>query len=39
MVKERHPFSKAFKSEILFKMQKNKMVVAVYFIDFSLCWF
>jgi hypothetical protein len=37
MVQERHPLTKAFKSEILFKMQKKlKMVVTVYFIHFSI---
>ncbi len=37
MVQERHPLTKAFKSEILFEMQKNalRMVVTVYFIHFS----
>jgi hypothetical protein len=37
MVQERHPLTKAFKSEILFKMQKKlKMVVTVSFIHFSI---
>jgi hypothetical protein len=37
MVQERHPLTKAFKSEILFEMQKKlKMVVIVYFIHFSI---
>jgi hypothetical protein len=40
MVQERHPLSKAFKSGILLEMhKKSKMVVPVYFINFSLRWF
>jgi hypothetical protein len=36
MVQDRHPLTEAFKSEILFEMQKKlKMVVTVYFIHFS----
>ncbi len=37
MLQEKHPLTKAFKSEILFEMQKKfKMVVTVYFIPFSI---
>jgi hypothetical protein len=37
---DRHPLSKAFKSAIFFEMQKKlKMVVTLYFVHFSLCWF
>ncbi len=37
MVQERHPLTKDFKPEILFKMQKKlQMVVIVYFIHFSI---
>jgi hypothetical protein len=37
MVEERHPLTKALKSEILFEMQKKlKMIATVYFIHFSI---
>jgi hypothetical protein len=37
MIQERHPLTKAFKSEILFKMQKKlPTVVTVYFIHFFI---
>jgi hypothetical protein len=40
MVKERHPLSKALKSDILLKMHKKlKMAVDVHFIPLSSFWF
>jgi hypothetical protein len=38
MVQGRHPLSKAFKSKILFEMEKKLKMVATVF-DFSLRWF